>query len=218
VRRGLSGLLAVVACVQAATASARYLVAAPVGRDVVLRAAPGGRVLARLGRHTVFGTPLGLAVVERRGGWLGVTSDSLPNGRLGWIDVRTTRLRTVGTSLRVQLGRRRLEVVVGGHVVRTFAVGVGAAASPTPTGRFAVAEKLDGRHYGPVWGCCILGLTAHQPQPPSAWSHGRDYLVAIHGGVGIGTAVSAGCVHLDDDSLRYLMRVVPVGTPVFVNS
>jgi L,D-transpeptidase catalytic domain len=212
------GLLAVVACVQATPAAAGYLVAAPVGHDLVLRAAPGGRVLARLGRQTVFGTPIALAVVERRGGWLGVTSDALPNGRLAWIDARTTRLRTVGTSLRVQLGRRRLEVVVGGHVVRTFAVGVGAAASPTPTGRFAVAEKLDGTRYGPVWGCCILGLTAHQPQPPSAWTHGRDYLVAIHGGAGIGRAVSAGCLHLDDESLRYLMRVVPVGTPVFVNS
>jgi hypothetical protein len=42
--------------------------------------------------------------------------------------------------------------------------------------------------------------------------------VAIHGGVGIGTAVSAGRLHLDDESLRYLMRVVPVGTPVFVKS
>jgi lipoprotein-anchoring transpeptidase ErfK/SrfK len=207
--------------VLAGAASAGYLVAAPVGDGVVLRAAPGGHVLARLGRQTVFGTPLALAVVERRGGWLGVTSDAVPNGTLGWIDARTARLRTVGTSLRVELARRRLDVVVGGRVVRTFAVGIGAAGSPTPTGRFAVAEKLDGTHYGPVWGCCILGLTAHQPTPPSSWSTGRDYLVAIHGGAGIGGAgiggaVSAGCLHLDDESLRYLMRVVPVGTPVFV--
>ena len=68
----------------------------------------------------------------------------------------------------------------------------------------------------PVWGCCVLGLSAHQPHPPSSWSASRDYLVAIHGGAGIGTAVSAGCLHLDDASLRYLMRTVPVGTPVFV--
>ena len=92
------GLLAVAAFVQAGIASAGYFVAAPVGRGVVLRAAPGGRVLARLGRHTAFGTPLALAVVERRGGWLGVTSDAVPNGTLGWIDARTARLRTVGTS------------------------------------------------------------------------------------------------------------------------
>src|SRR5439155_1030740 len=97
---------------------------------------------------TVFGTPVALGVVARRGRWLGVTTDALPNGTLGWIDARTTHLRTVATALRVQLGRRRLEVVVAGRVVRTFTVGVGATASPTPTGRFAVAEKLDGTRYG----------------------------------------------------------------------
>jgi lipoprotein-anchoring transpeptidase ErfK/SrfK len=172
--------------------------------------------VARLGRRTPFGTPVVLGVVARRGRWLGVTTDALPNGTLGWIDARTARLRTVATSLRVSLGRRRLELVVAGRVVRTFAVGIGAAASPTPTGRFAVAEKLDGTRYGRVWGCCVLGLSAHQPQPPSSWSPSRDYLVAIHGGAGVGTAVSAGCLHLDDASLRYLMRAVPVGTPVFV--
>src|SRR5881392_781967 len=209
-------MLLAVAPGPAAAAPAGYLVAAPTGKGLVLRSAPGGRVLARLGRRTAFGTPVALGVVARRGRWLGVTTDALPNGTLGWIDARTTRLRTVATSLRVQLGRRRLEVVVAGRVVRMFTVGVGATASPTPTGRFAVAEKLDGTRYGPVWGCCVLGLSAHQPHPPSSWSASRDYLVAIHGGAGIGTAVSAGCLHLDDGALRYLMRVVPVGTPVFV--
>jgi hypothetical protein len=210
------GLLAVAACAYPGAAPARDLLAAPAGTGVGLRAAPGGPVLARLGRQTTFGTPLALGVVARRGDWLAVTSDALPNGTLGWVDARTTRLRTVATSLRVSLERRRLDVVVRGRVVHSFSVGVGTAGSPTPTGRFAVAEKLDGARYGPVWGCCILGLTAHQPTPPSSWNQARDYLVAIHGGAGLGTAVSAGCLHLDDESLRYLMRVVPAGTPVFI--
>jgi hypothetical protein len=210
------GLVAALACLHAAAASAGYLVAAPTGSELVLRAAPGGAVLARLGRQTAFGTPLSLGVVARRGAWLGVTSDALPNGTVGWIDGRTARVRTVAAALRVQLGQRRLDLVVGGRIVRSFAVGVGADATPTPTGRFAVAEKLDGTRFGRVWGCCILGLTAHQPTPPSSGSSGRDYLVAIHGGSGIGSAVSAGCLHLEESSLRYLMRVVPVGTPVFV--
>ena len=210
-------VLCAFACGQAAAASAAgFLVAAPAGNRLVLRAAPGGPVVAHLGRRTAFGTPLALGVVERRGRWLGVTTDALPNGTLGWLDARTARLRSVAISLHVRLARRRLDVVVGGRVVRSFAIGVGTAASPTPSGRFAVAEKLDGTRYGPVWGCCILGLSAHQPHPPSSWSVGRDYLVAIHGGGGLGTAVSAGCLHLADASLRYLMRTVPVGTPVFV--
>jgi hypothetical protein len=212
-------VVAVIACGAAGAAGAapaRFLVAAPAGKRLVLRSAPGGPVLARVGRETVFGTPVALGVVRRRGRWLGVSTDALPNGTLGWLDVRTARLSIVATSLRVRLGLRRLEVVVDGRVVRRFTVGVGAAGSPTPIGRFAVAEKLDGSRYGPVWGCCILGLTAHQPHPPSSWSPSGNYLVAIHGGGGLGSAVSAGCLHLDDASLRYLMGVVPVGTPVFV--
>jgi len=211
-------VLLAVACGHAAAASAAgYLVAEPAGKGLVLRAAPGGPVVARLGRRTAFGTNVALAVVERRGRWLGVTTDALPNGTVGWLDARTARVHDVPFSLHVQVARRRLDVVVGTRVVRSFVVGVGTAASPTPTGRFAIAEKLDGRRYGPVWGCCILGLTAHQPHPPSSWSAARDYLVAIHGGGGIGAAVSAGCLHLDETSLRYLMRTVPVGTPVFVS-
>lgn len=213
----LVGVLLALACGQATAATAAgFLVAAPAGNSLVLRAAPGGPVVARLGRRTAFGTPVALGVVQRRGRWLGVTTDALPNGTLGWLDARTARVRSVGVSLRVRLARRRLDVVVGAHVARSFAIGVGTPASPTPTGRFAVTEKLDGTRFGPVWGCCILGLSAHQPHPPSSWSPGREYLVAIHGGGGLGTAVSAGCLHLDDASLRYLMRTVPVGTPVFV--
>lgn len=66
-----------------------------------------------------------------------------------------------------------------------------------------------------MYGCCILALTARQPRPPAGWSGSRTYFVATHGG-GIGRAVSAGCLHLDEAALRYLMRVVPLGTPVFV--
>ena len=209
--------LCVYLCAPAGVASAGYLVAAPAaGHVLLLRAAPGGSVVARIGARTLFGTPAALGVVERRGHWLGVSTDALPNGRLGWIDARSVRLSSVVTSLRVELSRRRLELLQGGRVVRSFVVGVGAPGSPTPVGRFAVAEKLDGPRYGTVWGCCILGLTAHQPHPPASWNQLRDYLVAIHGGGGLGSAVSAGCLHLDDASLRFLMRTVPVGAPVFV--
>ena len=59
-------------------------------------------MLARLGRRTAFGTPLALGVVARHGRWLGVTTDALPNGTLGWLDARTARLHAVATSLQVR--------------------------------------------------------------------------------------------------------------------
>jgi lipoprotein-anchoring transpeptidase ErfK/SrfK len=98
--------------------------------------------------------------------------------------------------------------------VRTIRVGTGAAATPTPTGRFAVTDKLDGAAYSPVYGCCILAISAHQTHLPSGWTGGDR--IAIHGGPTAG-AVSTGCLHADTSDLRYLMRVVPLGALVVIH-
>jgi lipoprotein-anchoring transpeptidase ErfK/SrfK len=156
--------------------------------------------------------------VRRAGRWLAVSTETVPNGRVAWVDThRLVAVTRVRLAIRVHLGGRRLEVVRDGRVVHRFTVAVGASGSPTPTGRFAVAEKLPGPRFGAAYGCCILGLTAHQPHPPAGWdTTNSSYFIAIHGGGGVGSAVSAGCLHLPDAELRYLMRVVPLGAPVFV--
>jgi lipoprotein-anchoring transpeptidase ErfK/SrfK len=94
--------------------------------------------------------------------------------------------------------------------------GIGAPGSPTPTGRFAVAEKVSGP-FAPAYGCFILALTARQPHLPPGWNTRITYYVAIHAGSGQGSAVSAGCLHVTDADVRYLMRTVPLGTPVQIS-
>jgi hypothetical protein len=198
---------------------ASYLVAHPTSAGVALRAAPGGAVLTTLGSRGLFGGPLELGVVQRRGRWLGVTSELLPNGRLGWLDARRVAVSTVDTAIRVDLAARRLTVLRAGRVVRRIAVAVGGSGTPTPVGRFAIAEKLPGARYSAaVYGCCILALSARQPHPPAGWDQRQTYYVAIHGGTGIGAAASAGCLHASERNLRWLMRTVPLGTPVFVRA
>lgn len=195
------------------------LVARPLHGSVVLRAAPAtdGRPLARVGPHGVFGDPLVLGVVATRGDWVEVSSEALANGRFGWVERgRDVRVSSVAYALRVSLSRHELDVLHDGSVVRRIAVAIGAPASPTPTGRFAVAEKLPGSELGSAYGCCVIGLTAHQPHPPAGWSRGTAYYVAIHGGGGIGAGVSAGCLHADEADLRYLMRTIPFGTAVVI--
>jgi lipoprotein-anchoring transpeptidase ErfK/SrfK len=96
-------------------------------------------------------------------------------------------------------------------------VGIGRSGSPTPTGRFAVTDRLAGSNYGSYYGCCILALSAHQPYLPAGWPGGNR--IAIHGTNApstIGTASSAGCLRARDADLRVLMRRVPLGTPVFI--
>lgn len=163
----------------------------------------------------MFGNRLVLGVVATRGDWMEVTSEALPNGRFGWVERgRDVRVASIAYALRVSLSRRELDVLRGGRVVRRIAVAIGVPSSPTPTGDFAVAEKLSGPHFGAGFGCCILGLTAHQPKPPAWWNRELAPYVAIHGGSGIGGQASAGCLHASEGDLRYLMRVIPLGTDI----
>jgi hypothetical protein len=192
------------------------------GATVDLRSKPFGPVLRRLGSQTEFGSPRRLSVVRTvNGRWLGVNSPELGNGRLGWIDARGGAMRYSRTSiaLEVDLSRRQLAVREDGRVTRRIAVGIGRPGSPTPTGRFAITDKLRGADFDPVYGCCILALSGRQPNLPPGWTGGNR--LAIHGTSnpgGIGGSVSAGCLHASTGDLSLLMKAAPVGTPVVIHA
>ena len=142
---------------------------------------------------------------------------SAGNGHLAWIRQDAASLSRVTWQLKVSLAARRLTVLEAGKVIERFTVAIGRPGAPTPTGRFAVTDRLTtGNPAGP-YVCCILALSAIQPSLPAGWSGGNR--VAIHGTLSssdFGRAVSAGCVHASDATLRYLMRIVPLGTPVVI--
>jgi hypothetical protein len=187
-----------------------YLVARVAGTAVVVRARPGGAPVRALGRQTEFGSPQTLSVVRKRGKWLGVVTSTVANGRIGWVKRSGLRYRHVSLKLEADLSRRTLTVKRGGAALRRIRIDIGAASSRTPVGRYAVTDKLPGGRFSPVYGCCILALSGHQ-------GSGR---LAIHGtpsGDAPGHANSAGCLHAKTSDLRYLMRVISLGTPVFVH-
>lgn len=190
------------------------LAARPLHGSVVLRARPGGKALLRVGPRGALGGPLVLGVVGVRGRWVKVTAEALPNGHFAWAEFgRDVAVHPIQWELRASLSRRLLYVLRDGRIVRTMRVGIGAPSSPTPVGRFAIAEKLTGA-FGPALGPRILVLTARQPRLPAGWNKSITYYVAIHSGSGRGSAVSAGCLHATEADVRYLMRTVPLGTAV----
>jgi hypothetical protein len=180
---------------------------------------PGGRARLRVGSRTEFGSPRVLGVATRRGDWLGVVTTERPNNRLAWVrrGSRGLKLRRTRWSLHADLSARTLVLRKAGRRVMRIEVAVGRPGSETPTGRFAVTDKLSGPRFGPYYGCCILALTGHQPNTPPGWTGGNR--LAIHGTnspASIGAAASAGCLRAADAPLRVLMRKVPLGTPVFI--
>jgi hypothetical protein len=189
------------------------------GPGVVLRDRPNGTAVKRLGDRTQFGSRQRLGVVRRHGRWLGVSSPELPNRRLGWIDGRSARISLSRTawSIHADVSSRTMVLRRGNRVVHRLRVAVGRPGSPTPTGHFAVTDKISGERFGPYYGCCILAISATQPHTPPGWTGGNR--MAIHGTDApgsIGTAASAGCLRAADRDLKALVERVPVGTPVLV--
>jgi hypothetical protein len=191
----------------------------PAGATVVVRDRPGGRAVARLPARTEFGSRQALGVLQRRDGWLGVSTTALANDRLGWVDPASQRLiyRRTSVELRADLSRRELSVLSDGKVLRRMSVTIGSPSSPTPTGRFAVTDKLRGSDFGSYYGCCILAISGRQTRLPAGWTGGD--LLAIHGGPtrAIGSQLSAGCLHAGEPELRWLMRRIPLGTPITIH-
>ena len=184
---------------------------------VQLRDAPGGRPLRTLGPRTGLKGPQILAIVARRGRWYGVLHPSLPNGRAGWVSAGRLRLLRQRWAIVVDRSERRLHLRRDGREVDAFPVAVGRPGSPTPTGRFAVTDRLVTRPGSP-YGCCILALSGRQTRLPPGWP-GGDRL-ALHGTTtgAVGGAYSSGCVRIREAELRRLMDRIPVGTIVRVRA
>ena len=181
-------------------------------------AAPGSdEVVAELAPTTELGSDRALLVVGEQDGWLEVLLPVRPNGTTGWLPVDGLEVRQVDLALEVDLAGRTLTLTEGDQVVLTSPVAVGAAGTPTPTGRFAVTDKLATPDPGSAYGPFAIGLSGHSDVLTEF--AGGDGQIGIHGTddpSSIGLAVSHGCVRVPNDVIATLSEVLPLGTPVTV--
>jgi lipoprotein-anchoring transpeptidase ErfK/SrfK len=190
-----------------------------VERKTTLRAKPGGHVLARVGPHTEFGSARVVPVLERRSGWLRVMAAERPNGTTAWIAERDTTPARIDYAMRVDISQRQVQVLQGGRVVRRIRTAVGERGTPTPTGTFAVTDKIPFTNPASAYGCCAIALTAHQPDIPSNWPGGDR--VAMHAtpqAQSIGRPVTHGCMRVPVADARWLMQRLPLGTRVSIRA
>lgn len=185
-----------------------------------MRSAPGGgRLIAKVATTTVFGSAQTFWVEHVSGSWLGVISNLAGNNRVGWIPASSASLSRVNWELRASLSKRQLTVLHNGKPMAHYAIAVGAPTAPTPTGRFAVTDRLTtGNPAGP-YGCCILALSAQAPHLIQDWSGGNR--IAIHSTPetdSIGKPVSHGCMRLTLAEGRWLLAHIPLGTPTLIST
>ncbi len=191
-------------------------IAARLLRRTQLRTSPAGGVAATLDMHTEYGTRRVLAVVARRGRWLGVLSDSMPNSRVGWIAESNADLQVKRYALDLDRSARLLTVRRDGRVVRRISVAVGTSATATPTGRFAVTDAFRVRDASGAYGCCAMPITGHQTHLPAD----RNRL-AIHGTSAegsIGGAASGGCLRASRTDMHWLLARVTPGTQLRIRA
>jgi hypothetical protein len=180
---------------------------------------PGGDVRIRLSARTEWGSPRILGVVRRRGDWISVQAPELDNGEVAWMQARRARLDCVHWAMRANLKKRRLYVQHNGKTMRRFVIAVGRPGNSTPRGRFSVTDKLRVTDPGSPYGCCVLALSGHQNHLPASWP-GGDRL-AVHATrelTSLGKAASLGCMRVTSAQARWLIKTIPLGTPLFVKA
>jgi hypothetical protein len=190
-----------------------------VSRPTAMRRRPGGHAFAVLRPKTSFGSPTYVLVRHVKGDWLGVINTAAGNNHIGWIRATGVELTRNLWSIHAHLSRHQLDIYRAGRLVEHFLIATGAPTAPTPTGLFAVTDRLTtGDPEGP-YGCCILALSAKAPHKISDWDGGNR--IAIHSTPetsSIGYSVSHGCMRLTLAEGEWLIRHIPLATPVRISS
>jgi lipoprotein-anchoring transpeptidase ErfK/SrfK len=202
--------------------SVRVAYAAIVKQHVVAVRRPGGRQLAAFGRFNANGVPTVLGVLgERRdrtcaATWYHVQLPIRPNGSTGWVSASAVTVASVPTRVVVDIAARRLTLFRDGRRVLSAAVAVGAPATPTPTGRYYVNQRLIPTDPAGPYGPGAVGISAFS-NVLTGWTQGGP--IAIHGTDepwSIGHAVSNGCIRLPNATLRRVFAAALAGTPVVI--
>lgn len=197
------------------TRHANALVRAPV----YLRPSFRAPVVTRLRYQTEDGPLETYVALERRvrpeqRTWVRIRLPGRPNGRTGWVHRdELGPLRTVTTMLRVDRGALRATLYRRGRPIWSSPIGVGAASTPTPAGRFWIRTRLRGLGDGTVYGPWAFGTAAYSVL--SDWPGGG--VIGIHGTNEpwlIPGRPSHGCIRVPNAQIRRLVRLMPIGTPV----
>ncbi len=203
----------------------RTVAYAAVVRDTaVAYRRPARRPFARFGRlnqngvRTVFGVLGAVLGSDCEPRWYRVQLPLRPNGVTGYVHARAVLLAPVRTRITVDLSERTVTLLRDGRPVLRTVAAIGSSATPTPTGRFYVNQRLIPTDPSGPYGPGALGISAFS-EVLTNWAQGGP--VAIHGTnqpESIGRPASNGCLRVRNDVLERLFDATPAGTPVVIRS
>jgi len=141
----------------------------------VVRASPASRArrVGRITTRTYVGSRDAVVVLGRWRDWSRVRYARL-GASVGWVPTRALWPSSVTrTRVAIDLSSRRLRMYDDGRLRLSVRVAIGAPASPTPTGRFFLRERvrvLDAATspYGP-WALGLNGFSRHRTDWADVW-------------------------------------------------
>jgi len=190
-----------------------------VGHQIPVFAEPGSASapLFVLPASDTLGSPTVVAVLGEQPGWLQVRLPVRPNGAIGWVAAEDVAVGSTDVAVQVDTASHHLTVRKAGAAVLDAPVGLGAAATPTPTGSFYVTDLVDvGSNTGP-YGRYAFGLSGHSDVLTEFG--GGDGQIALHGTndpSSIGANISHGCIRVPDDVDVQLASLLTSGVSVTV--
>ena len=185
---------------------------------------PGAKPFARFGRLNVNGVPTVFAVLGKvvdarcRARWYRVQLPMRPNGITGFVRAADVTIEAVRTRIHVDLSARKVTLFRDGKRVLHAVAAIGSPATPTPTGRYYVNQRLIPADKSGPFGPAAVGISAFSPVL-TGWAQGGP--VALHGTNrpdSIGRAVSNGCLRLDNRVIQRIFDTALAGTPVIIRA
>jgi lipoprotein-anchoring transpeptidase ErfK/SrfK len=165
------------------------------------------------------GAPLVFLVEEEQGDWLKVLLPIRPNGSTGFVRAADVTVAENPYSIDIKLSEHRLIVTKGDEVVADEPIGVGTASTPTPGGKYYLKELLQPPDPNGAYGPYAYGLSGFSNVLDEF--NGGDGVIGIHGTNEpelIGTDVSHGCIRMSNEAITELAGLLPLGTPVHIES
>jgi lipoprotein-anchoring transpeptidase ErfK/SrfK len=168
----------------------------------------------------IGGGPAILLVLERRvvndQEWVRLLLPRRPNGTSGWVVSDVLRFRENPMRIVIDQSERRTYVYRKGVLALLVRNAIGTAATPTPIGRFAIAEKVLTPPSGFLGPVVLVTTGFSETLNEYAGGNGR---FAMHGTSLpslIGNRVSHGCIRHSNTSILRISRLVSAGTPVSI--
>lgn len=150
--------------------------------------------------------------------WLEVQLPVRPNGTTGWIPADQAEIRRTPWFVRVRLRTRQVTVYRDGRLQRRSRAVIGASATPTPRGTFAIYEIAKQRGPNDFLGPWALHLTSFSDVlknygggPGRAAIHGRGPTSIRE--AALGSARSHGCIRVPNALISWMSTRTLAGTP-----